>query len=260
MIAFVLAAAGPRRAPPALALGPDRGLRAAGPPGRLPVDAGDPFGLTIPQSWDFGHHDESLVLGAARWSRSRRCWSPRPASGQAVALAAFAAAALAVTVVVGQTQQEQYLDHRYQRRRRPAARRRLPLDPGVGPAAEVRQRHHRLADRRRRPRRRLRPVLLLRQRSLQPRPVPGRGAPPGHLPPDRRCATAATRSTRATTTTSWSRTPRHLNQDRRPPQPPENAWTGTGPERGGDRRRFRPGARLPGQTGRSTRSTCAGAR
>ena len=89
-------------------------------------------------------------------------------------------------VVLGRTQQEQYLRRPLRGRRRPAARGRLPLDAAVDAAAGVRQ--ERPSDARigvvgRGLR--LRPVLLLRRRPLQLRPVPGQGAAPRHLPPDR---------------------------------------------------------------------------
>ncbi len=75
--------------------------------------ADDWLGLTIPSTWDFGHHDESLelallmvgvpalIVAAARTRVSR--W----------ALVAFGAAALAVTVILGDTQRKEYLDDRY---------------------------------------------------------------------------------------------------------------------------------------------------
>jgi hypothetical protein len=70
-------------------------------------------GLTIPQSWDYGHHDESLELAllivgvpallvfAARTKITR--W----------ALVGIGVAALALTVVLGNTQREEYLEERY---------------------------------------------------------------------------------------------------------------------------------------------------
>jgi hypothetical protein len=71
-------------------------------------------GLTIPPSWDFGHHDESLILallvigvpagiiaaGRAGWNR----WG----------LAAVGVVALGVTVALGETQREDYIDNRYE--------------------------------------------------------------------------------------------------------------------------------------------------
>jgi hypothetical protein len=76
---------------------------------------GDNFsGLVIPQSWDYGHHDESLILallvigvpagiiaaGRAGWNR----WG----------LAAVGAVALVITVALGETQREDYIDNRYE--------------------------------------------------------------------------------------------------------------------------------------------------
>jgi hypothetical protein len=76
--------------------------------------ADDIRGLTIPRSWDFGHHDESLELAllvvgvpalivAALRTRVNR-W----------ALLALGVASLVLTVVLGNTQREEYLEDRYE--------------------------------------------------------------------------------------------------------------------------------------------------
>jgi hypothetical protein len=81
--------------------------------GAFLVDAGNPFGLTIPESWDFGHHGASLVtvlllIGVpavivAAGRMGARWWQ----------LAGLGLAALIVTVVLGNSQREQYLENRY---------------------------------------------------------------------------------------------------------------------------------------------------
>jgi hypothetical protein len=71
------------------------------------------LGLTIPRSWDYGHHDESLelallvigvpaiIVAAARTQVTR--W----------ALVVIGSVALALAVVLGDTQREEYLEERY---------------------------------------------------------------------------------------------------------------------------------------------------
>ena len=78
------------------------------------------LGLTIPQSWDYGHHDESLelallvvgvpalIVAAARTQVTR--W----------ALVAFGGVALVLTVILGDTQRKEYLDERYEAALAPA--------------------------------------------------------------------------------------------------------------------------------------------
>ena len=78
--------------------------------------ADDFGGLSIPRTWDYGHHDESLemvllvigipalIVAAARTQVSR--W----------ALVGFGAAALVLTVILGDTQRKEYLDQRYDAR------------------------------------------------------------------------------------------------------------------------------------------------
>ena len=73
------------------------------------------LGLTIPQSWDYGHHDESLELSllvigvpAVLVAAARRPEVPR------WALAGVGGAALILTVVLGDTQRKEYLEERYE--------------------------------------------------------------------------------------------------------------------------------------------------
>jgi hypothetical protein len=76
--------------------------------------ANDWLGLTIPNSWDYGHHDESLemallVIGVpALLVFALRTQLPR------WPLIAFGAGALVLAVVLGNTQREEYLEDRYE--------------------------------------------------------------------------------------------------------------------------------------------------
>ncbi len=153
--------------------------------------ADDVTGLTIPRSWDFGHHDESLILALLVVAVPAAI----VAAGRA-GVNRWALAGLGLFALRG---------HRRPRRdparglprqplrggRGPAAGDRLPLDPGVEADPGVRQGHPRRADRGRRPGLGLRPVLLLRRRPLELRAVPRRGAAPRHLQADRELQEAA---------------------------------------------------------------------
>jgi hypothetical protein len=81
--------------------------------GAFLVDAGDPFGLTIPQSWDFGHHGASLVTALLLIGVPAVIVAAGRIGARAWMIAGFGLAALILTVVLGNTQREQYLDDRY---------------------------------------------------------------------------------------------------------------------------------------------------
>jgi hypothetical protein len=81
--------------------------------GAFLVDAGDPFGLTIPQSWDFGHHGESLLTALLLIGIPAVIVASARIGARGWQLAGFGLAALIVTVVVGNSQREDYLDNRY---------------------------------------------------------------------------------------------------------------------------------------------------
>ncbi len=81
--------------------------------GAFLVDAGDPFGLTVPQSWDFGHHGESLVTVLLLIGVPAVIVAAARIGARGWQLAGFGLAALVATAILGNAQREQYLDDRY---------------------------------------------------------------------------------------------------------------------------------------------------
>jgi hypothetical protein len=75
--------------------------------------ADDLGGLTIPRSWDFGHHDESLEMALLLIGVPALIVFGARTSVPRWALAAFGALALVLTVALGNTQREEYLEDRY---------------------------------------------------------------------------------------------------------------------------------------------------
>ena len=76
--------------------------------------ADDVTGLTIPRSWDFGHHDESLILALLVVAVPAAIVAAGRARVNRWALAGLGLFALVATVVLGETQREDYLDNRYE--------------------------------------------------------------------------------------------------------------------------------------------------
>ncbi|MGZ5310119.1 MAG: hypothetical protein ACXWZW_07195 [Solirubrobacterales bacterium] len=76
--------------------------------------ADDVTGLTIPRSWDFGHHDESLILALLVVGVPAAIVAAGRAGVNRWALAGLGLFALVATVVLGETQREEYLDNRYE--------------------------------------------------------------------------------------------------------------------------------------------------
>jgi hypothetical protein len=71
-------------------------------------------GLSIPQSWDFGHHDESLLTALLLIGVPAIIVAAGRIGARGWMLAAFGLTALIVAVIVGNNQREQYLENRYQ--------------------------------------------------------------------------------------------------------------------------------------------------
>jgi hypothetical protein len=81
--------------------------------GAFLVDAGNPFGLTVPRSWDFGHHGASLVTVLLLIGVPAVIVAAGRIGARGWQLGGFGLAALIVTVILGNSQREQYLDNRY---------------------------------------------------------------------------------------------------------------------------------------------------
>ena len=71
-------------------------------------------GLSVPRSWNFGHHDESLELALLMIGIPAAIVYASRTKVNRWALAGVGAAALAITVTFGDTQREEYLDDRYE--------------------------------------------------------------------------------------------------------------------------------------------------